>query len=225
MASEGHGSGGGHGHGGDGHSCSGGCEHDHSSDDDRGALYSLYLKIDTNRVQCLNEATEGSGKTVFKPWNDRLDKTQFVESDVDEELLFIIPFTGNVKLKGLIIIGGENYSHPSYVKLFKNRPNMSFDDVQTEADQEFEVQRDDIGALEYPVNAARFSSVHTLYLCFTKNFGHSSEVSTKVYYIGLKGDFMEAQRQEIVITAYEARANPADHHKTSLFDSVSREIT
>lgn len=43
---------------------------------------------------------------------------QFVVSDADEELLFNIPFTGNVKLKGIIIIGADDDSHPSKVKLY-----------------------------------------------------------------------------------------------------------
>ena len=38
-------------------------------------------------------------------------------SDADEELLFNIPFTGDVKLKGLIVMGGEDGYHPSKVKL------------------------------------------------------------------------------------------------------------
>ena len=50
------------------------CDHDHDSENDRGSLYSLYLKIDTEKVQCLNEVTDGSGKYVFKPWDQRLDK-------------------------------------------------------------------------------------------------------------------------------------------------------
>ena len=57
-----------HGHS---HGC-GGHDHDHDSPD-RGALFSLYTKIDTERVECLNEASEGSGKLVFKPWDERLD--------------------------------------------------------------------------------------------------------------------------------------------------------
>ena len=28
------------------------------------------------RLQCLNEAEEGSGKKVFKPWEERLDKSK-----------------------------------------------------------------------------------------------------------------------------------------------------
>jgi len=34
----------------------------------------------------------------------------------------------------------------------------------------------------------------------------------------------QAHRQEVTITTYEARANPADH-KTDLFDSVGHQIS
>ena len=66
---------------GHGHSHGGGCEgeghghdHDHTTDAERGSAYSLYLKIDTERVQCLNEAEDGSAKYIFKSWDQRLDK-------------------------------------------------------------------------------------------------------------------------------------------------------
>ena len=39
-------------------------------------IYSLYQKIDTEKLQCLNEAEEGSGKTVFKPWDERFDRSK-----------------------------------------------------------------------------------------------------------------------------------------------------
>ena len=42
---------------------------------------------------------------------------QFVESDADAELLFNIPFTGNVKLKGIIVLGGEHETHPKKMRL------------------------------------------------------------------------------------------------------------
>lgn len=41
---------------------------------DLGIQYSLYNKIDLDKVECLNEDVEGSGKSIFKPWEDRLDK-------------------------------------------------------------------------------------------------------------------------------------------------------
>ena len=65
---------GGHGHGSGGHGHgSGGCDggHDHSSPE-LGVMYSLYTRIDTMNVECLNEATADSGKKVFKAWEDRL---------------------------------------------------------------------------------------------------------------------------------------------------------
>jgi hypothetical protein len=40
-----------------------------------------------------------------------------VKSDVDEELLFNIPFHGSVKLKSVIIVGGDGGSHPSKMRL------------------------------------------------------------------------------------------------------------
>lgn len=42
---------------------------------------------------------------------------QFVESDADEELLFNIPFTGNVKLKGIRISSEDTDCHPSKLRL------------------------------------------------------------------------------------------------------------
>ena len=55
------------------------CGHSHAhhdvSDADKGAQFSLYLKIDKERLVCLNEAVTGSGKTVFKPWEERLNTT------------------------------------------------------------------------------------------------------------------------------------------------------
>ena len=35
---------------------------------------SLYKKIDVERVLCWNEAEDGMGKTVFKPWEDRMNR-------------------------------------------------------------------------------------------------------------------------------------------------------
>ena len=75
---------------------------------------------------------------------------QFVISDADEELLFNIPFSGNVKLKGLIVIGAEDGQHPSKMRLFKNRPHMTFDEARGKPDQEFELVADHEGQVEYP---------------------------------------------------------------------------
>lgn len=76
---------------------------------------------------------------------------QFVESDADEELLFNIPFTGNIKLKGITVIGNNDNSHPNKVRLFKNRPKLSFDDARSKADEEIELALNPNGDLECPI--------------------------------------------------------------------------
>jgi hypothetical protein len=59
-----------------------------------------------------------------------------------------------------------------------------------------------------------------LSLHFPQNYGDDN---TKIYYIGLRGEWTPAAHQGVVICTYEARANPADH-KTSLFDAVNHQI-
>jgi hypothetical protein len=55
-----------------------------------------------------------------------------------------------------------------------------------------------------------FSSVHHLSIYFPKNFSNGEE-STRIYYIGLKGEFSEAHHHGVTICNYEAWANPSDH--------------
>ncbi|KAK9687249.1 PITH domain [Popillia japonica] len=201
-----------------GHSCEG--DNNHHESPETGLEYSLYAKIDRENLECLNEAVDGSGKTIFKPWEERLNFNVHVESDADEELLFNIPFTGNVKLKGIIVIGDDSDSHPSKMRLFKNRPHMTFDDVASAPDQEFDLHVDPTGSLEYSTKIVTFSSVYHLTMHFPTNFGGSS---TRIYYIGLRGDFTEGHRHGVTICAYEARANISDH-KNPLDENVSYQI-
>lgn len=51
------------------------CEGDsHQNEtDEMGVEYSLYTKINKDNLECLNEECDGSGKTIFKPWEDRLN--------------------------------------------------------------------------------------------------------------------------------------------------------
>uniref|UniRef100_A0A069DQI4 Putative thioredoxin-like protein n=2 Tax=Triatominae TaxID=70999 RepID=A0A069DQI4_9HEMI len=203
---------------GHGHGCDG--DHDHDETPEMGLQYSLYSKIDIDNLQCLNEAVEDSGKAIFKPWEERLNFEKFVESDADEELLINIPFTGNIKLKGIIVIGGEDQSHPSKMKLYKNRPRMTFDDTGLIPDQEFDLHPDTTGTLEYSTMVVKFSSVHHLTIYFPQNFGAEN---TKLYYIGLRGEFTPAHRHGVTICTYEAKPNVADH-KTEVFNPVSHHV-
>uniref|UniRef100_A0A1B0CV69 PITH domain-containing protein n=1 Tax=Lutzomyia longipalpis TaxID=7200 RepID=A0A1B0CV69_LUTLO len=102
-----------------------------------GINYSLYTKIDLDNVECLNESVENSGKLIFRSYEERFDTEKIVESDADPELLFNIPFTGNVKLKGIIVMGADDETHPNKLRLFKNRPKMTFDQTSVKQIKNF----------------------------------------------------------------------------------------
>ena len=93
--------------------------------------------------------------------------------------------------------------------MFKNRENMSFDDAGAAADQEFSLVRDTDGSVQYKTKVeddslvifsisflryfsqvVTFSSVHHLTLHFPTNFGADN---TKIYYIGLAGEFTQVR--------------------------------
>lgn len=184
------------------HEHNGCCNHGDDIDETNSIAYSLYQKIDTANVECLNEQVDGSGIKVFKPWNERLSAEDFVESDCDAELIYNIPFTGDVKLKGIVVIADEELSR---MRLFKSNMRMSFDDVNLEADQEFEITHDPQGVFEYPVKPTKFFNVHHLTIHFVNKNKEDDSKPCRIYYIGLKGEFTQANRDGIVIANYEVR--------------------
>lgn len=186
-----------HGHGHGGHSNHG----DDVVENFQGG-YSLYQKIDLVNLECLNEAVDGSGAKVFKPWTERFNADLFVESDCDAELIFNIPFTGDVKLKGIVVIADESLAK---LKMFKSKMRMSFDDVTAEADQEFYITHDPQGTIEYPVKPTKFFNMHHLTLHFVNRNKDDDNFPCKIYYIGLKGEFTPSNRDGIVIANYEIR--------------------
>lgn len=191
---------------------------DHGDPIDEASAYSLYQKIDTINVECLNELVDGSGVKVFKPWSERLNKSDFVRSDCDAELLFNIPFTGDVKLKGIVVIGDPDLSK---MRLFKSKMRMSFDDVNVEADQEFDMRHDSNGVIEYPVKPTKFFNVHHLTMHFTNRNKEDDSIPCQIYYIGLKGEFTPVNRDGIVIANYELR--PTENISDKI-DQNSREV-
>ncbi|KAL1914760.1 uncharacterized protein VTP21DRAFT_8018 [Calcarisporiella thermophila] len=195
-------------------------DHDHIPDD-AGAKDNLYGRIDREHVSCLNEAVPGSGKKVIKPWHERMDNEQFVESDSDEQLIFFIPFTGNVKLRSICIRAGPGEAAPSKMKAFINREDVDFDVADTyDPVQEWELVQNTDEVAEYPTRLTKFTSVRNLTLYFPENFGADA---TRVLFIGLRGEWSEIKKDPI-ITIYEAQANPADHKTPAGEDRMHRAI-
>ena len=46
-------------------------------------------------------------------------REQYLDSDADEQLIIYIPFTGDVKLKSICVMGGEDDMHPTKMLAWK----------------------------------------------------------------------------------------------------------
>ncbi|XP_026419058.1 PITH domain-containing protein 1 [Papaver somniferum] len=188
------------------------CVHDHSCEDhDCSSDFSLYKHIDLSKVSALNEAVQGSAKSVFKAWEQRLDiSTGLLESnDGDPELIVFIPFTSDVKIKSISIVGGADGTSPSKMRAFINREGIDFSDAQgMQPVQEWDLAENLQGILEYQTRYSRFQSVGSLTLHFPENFDADT---TRIHYIGLMGEATQLKRDVIATIVYEVMPSPSDH--------------
>ncbi|KAL2021153.1 hypothetical protein VTK56DRAFT_7459 [Thermocarpiscus australiensis] len=189
----------------------GGAEHDHSDDMAPALQFSLYQHINFDEITTLNEAQYGSGKAVVKKtWAERMDPEPELASDVDEQLLINIPFTGQVKLHSILLRTSDSDSAPKTLKVIINRDDVDFPTAEeTDGTQTFELSRTS-EVQELPVRRARFNAVRRLTLFFPDNFGDGDEDVTRISYVGFKGEWMQLGRAPANIL-YEAAANPGDH--------------
>ncbi|CAM6015630.1 unnamed protein product [Sphagnum balticum] len=193
----------------------GSCTHQHDCEEHACAAdWSLFKNIEMSGVRALNEAIDGSAKSVFKPWENRLDFSTALESnDDDPELILFIPFTTDVKIKSISIIGGSDGTSPSKMRVFMNRDDVDF---SAAADllpiQEWELAENPHGEIEYLTKYAKFQGVASLTLHFPRNFGANA---TCIHYIGLRGEATQLKRDVVATTVYEAIPNPSDHRLPS----------
>ncbi|XP_078428147.1 PITH domain protein (DUF1000) isoform X2 [Wolffia australiana] len=188
------------------------CNHDHSCEDHNcSANWSLYKQIDFSKATALNESIAGSVKFVFKPWENRLSSAEgYLESNEgDPELLVFIPFTSDVKIKSISVVGGADGTSPSKMRAFINRDGIDFSDAQTmQPVQEWDLVENIQGMLEYETRYSRFQGVGSLTLHFPDNFGADT---TQIYYIGLRGEATQLKRDAVINIVYELMPNPSDH--------------
>ncbi|XP_055960259.1 uncharacterized protein LOC126662573 isoform X2 [Mercurialis annua] len=188
------------------------CLHDHSCEEhDCSANWSLYKYIDLPKVSALNEAVPGSVKSVFKAWEQRLDFSgeHLVSNDGDPELLLYIPFSPDVKIKSIAIVGGPDGTSPSKMRAFVNRESIDFSDAQTmQAIQEWDLVENFQGVLEYQTRYAKFQGVSSITLHFPESFGGDT---SRIHYIGFKGEATQLKRDVVSTIVYELRPNPSEH--------------
>ncbi|KAI1471216.1 DUF1000-domain-containing protein [Daldinia caldariorum] len=215
-----------HGHGGHDHHDHD-HDHDHSDDITPALQHSLYQHIVFDQITTLNEAESGSGREIVKKtWAESGEVVPELRSDADEQVIINVPFTGQVKLHSILLRAPPDSSAPRTLKLFANRADVDFDAAADLAPTQTLELAQARGVQELPVRRALFGNVRRLALFFEDNF--SSRVggdddseeeeeeeeregeSTRITYLGFKGDWMPVGRAPANIL-YEAAPNPSDH--------------
>ncbi|GAA5825745.1 hypothetical protein JCM11251_000357 [Rhodosporidiobolus azoricus] len=177
-----------------------------------GALNFLYQHVDRDKVVALNGEEGKDAKVVIRPWDERNQEEEWLESDADEQFILQIPFTGNVKLRSILIKTGPAGHTPDKMQVYANR-SLDFDEASSiDVTQSF-----DVAVTREVVEPAKFPSVQSLTLFFPSNHG---EDTTRIYFVGFKGEYSALTRDPI-ITVYEAQANPADHAKIPGLDNMA----
>ncbi|KAJ7243711.1 galactose-binding domain-like protein [Mycena rebaudengoi] len=181
-------------------------DHDHDAPD-AGPRDNLFSQIDRDNVVALNAL--GPAKVVIKPWHERMDEVQFLESDADDQIILRIPFTSSVKLRALLLKCGPAEHTPASVRLFPNADGVDFDDVaeRAAAQEMLVVQGREVG--EYALRTPKFTNLSSLTLLFPAAQGADT---CRIYYVGFLGTWVEHIAAP-PITVYETQANLADHEK------------
>lgn len=205
------------------------CHHEHEEvgPPDTNESQTLWPYIDHDRVRALNEIEDGSAARVLREWQYRLATSPFLESDVDEELLITIPFTGLVKLHSILLRSFGDDHNPKTLRVFKKGDDLDFGtaaDAKPTATftfpEEVGINTSEMdGIVEFAVNRAHFANITSLTLHIPTNWGAET---TRILYIGLRGEWTEL-RSAPVVTQYEAAANPADHKKLRSMEQNQRE--
>lgn len=85
--------------------------------------------IDRTQIDCLNQSTEHELQNIFK------SDSSYLESDVDEQLIIVIPFTCAVKLHSLKFVAPKDKG-PRTIKTFINLRTLGFDEAESSKETE-----------------------------------------------------------------------------------------
>lgn len=80
----------------------------------------LIGSIDLDKVRCLNEQHNMTGNGLFREQDRRFEKEYSVVSDCDGELLLIVPFLAQVKIRSVCVIARDGESAPHSLRLYIN---------------------------------------------------------------------------------------------------------
>ena len=88
----------------------------------------LYECIDHSGIMCFNERKDGSSKHVVRKFDDKFDFSKGpLKSGSGKDMVLVIPFTCEVRVKCIALIGGDDGESPQCMNLYKNEEVVSID--------------------------------------------------------------------------------------------------
>jgi len=171
-------------------------------------IANLYSVIDKDKIHGLNLTVPEDAKMIIKPWDERDETERFAESGVDDQVIFHIPFSQNVRVRSIFLKLGRGESTPRHLRIYANHPHIiDFADAETTKPQlNISLLEGEVGVIEYPLRVAAFASINSVSLFFSESVG--GDVS-RIYYVGFKGDTKE-QRNAAESKLDIRAANAAD---------------
>jgi len=133
-------------------------------------------------------------QAIIKPWNEREDTTEYVDSNVDDQVVIHVPFIQNVRLRSISLKLGRGELAPRHLRIYANHTTIvDFEDAEvTKPQLNVTLQEGEVGVIEYPLNIPAFANIHSLSVFFSEAVG--GEV-TRLYYIGFRGDTRTPRRE------------------------------
>ncbi|ORY91957.1 PITH domain-domain-containing protein [Syncephalastrum racemosum] len=138
------------------------------------------------QTDALNQQEEHNVKQLFA------DNEEWLESDVDEQLIISIPFNQPVKIHSLVIKPKNIAQAPKTIKLFANRRNLGFEDADSIAEtQTLNLEPKDFeeNAL-IPLRFVKFQNITHLTIFVADN--QEDEETTQIKQLVLIGSPLEA---------------------------------
>ncbi|CCF48688.1 hypothetical protein NDA11_005429 [Ustilago hordei] len=136
---------------------------------------SLLATVELKRCSALNEKPDRRLQDIISGPSGG----KWLESDADEQLLIHITFKGQVKLSGILLRTlPSHFAHaPKQVKIFANRPGLSFDDATSDpADQQAELTEEHVrggenggGGKLFALRFVKFQKVDSLSIAVLSN--------------------------------------------------------
>lgn len=152
-------------------------------------------------VTCLNEDSEFPVRNIYPSSN----QDSFLQSDCDEQLLIFIPFRNTVALRTvrLLMPTETNWNKaPKKVKIFKNRPNLDFsnlEDGDEKGDCEYDIAAQQIIGnkgivkVDIPLSAGLFRDVTALSIFIESNHGAAVSRLHGVNLLGMSKEGMDVR--------------------------------